>query len=174
MRPVIPRESVVAAVCLAAVLAGCNQPPVSVTINDQLHVTHVADGDTITVADASGHTTRVRLLSIDAPEVAHDGQSAECGADAARDALQALVLHQDVTLVEDRRADPVDRYGRRLVYVDVHGVDAGRRQIDEGYAEAWYPRREPRPERHPNYEQAQRAAQQSHTGAWAYCPSMGR
>lgn len=173
----IPVESVAAIACLGILLASC-QPGTSSTRDaasgEQLRVTSVADGDTLTGLDKNGQHVRVRLLGIDAPEGAHDGRPAECGADAAKAALQALVLHHDVTLINDPHADHLDRYGRRLAYVELGTVDAAQQQVDAGYVEAWYPRSEPQPERHPAYQQAQRAAQQSRVGSWAHCPRLGR
>ena len=158
---------------VAALLTGCT-PTATEPAPELVEVTRVADGDTLTVAYPSGRTTRVRLLGIDAPEISHDGHESECGADAARKALQDLVLRRGVTLTADPQTDSVDRFGRRLAYVDLDGIDVGRHQIQGGYAEAWYPRSEPRPERHANYLQAQRAAQESRVGAWASCRTLGR
>lgn len=153
----IPLESVAPVACLVLLLAGCHPAPASGGA-DELLVTHVADGDTLSGVDAGGEYVRVRLLGIDAPEVAHDGRPGECGATDARAALQRLVLNQRVTLADDPRADRVDRYGRRLAVVDVAGVDAALHQLEAGYAAAWYPRSEPQPLRHRKYLNAERAA----------------
>ena len=122
----IPLESVAVAGCLAVLLTGCYPTPKAAGGDEQLTVTHVADGDTLTGLDAAGQRVRVRLLGIDAPEVAHDGEPGECGAEDARRALQRLVLHHVVTLADDPRADRIDRYGRRLAYVEATGCDVGR------------------------------------------------
>lgn len=137
-------------------------------------MTYVADGDTFSGLSAAGERVRVRLLGIDAPEVAHDGGPAECGATDARSALQRLVLHQRVSLAYDPRADRIDRYGRRLAYADVAGVDVAVHQLAAGYAAAWYPRNEPRPARHASYLDAEQLARTAHAGAWASCPRLGR
>lgn len=126
---VIPLESVALATCLAILLAGCH-PAQSSPGAETLTVTHVADGDTLTGLDGAGQHVRVRLLGVDAPEVAHDGRPGECGATDARNSLERLVLHQRVTLADDPRADRIDRYGRRLAYVDVGGVDVALRQLE--------------------------------------------
>lgn len=170
----IPRESVAAAALLALALAGCQDGPTSAVAHDQLHVTHVADGDTISGLDPTGQRVRVRLLGIDSPEVAHDGHPAECGATEARESLEQLVMNQDVTLVDDPRSDSVDRYGRRLAYVEIRDVDAALFQVRAGYAAAWYPRSEPKPARQASYEQAEHLAHKSRLGAWARCPTIGR
>lgn len=152
----IPQESLALAVVAAVLLTGCQQPPVTASPGDQLRVTYVADGDTLSGLDSTGQRVRVRLVGIDAPELAKAGQLAECGAADARDALQRLVLHQRVTLTNDPRADRMDRFGRRLAYVDVAGVDVALHQVEAGYAAAWYPRSEPRPDRHGTYLEAER------------------
>lgn len=167
----IPQAAVACAV--AVVFAGCQQPT-SAGPADQLSVTHVTDGDTISGQDGAGQRVRVRVLGIDAPELAHDGKPAQCGAEAARDALRSLVLHQRVTLTNDPRADQIDRYGRRLAYVDLGGLDVALHQVEAGYAAAWHPRSEARPARHANYQDAERAAQKASAGAWASCAHLGR
>lgn len=170
----IPLESVALGACLAVLLAGCQQSPATAGPDELVTVTYVPDGDTVSAVDGDGERVRVRLLGIDAPEVAHDSKAGECGAADARAALERLVLHQKVTLVDDARADSVDRYGRRLAYVDVAGVDAALHQLKAGYATAWYPRSEPRPARHGKYLDAQRAARSAGAGAWANCTTLGR
>ncbi len=169
----IPLESVARATCLAILLAGCH-PAQSSSGAETLTVTHVADGDTLTGLDGAGQRVRVRLLGVDAPEVAHDGRLGECGATDARNSLERLVLHQRVTLFDDPRADRIDRYGRRLAYVEVGGVDVALRQVEVGYAAAWYPRGETRPARQASYLDAEQAARKARAGAWATCPSLGR
>lgn len=171
---VIPLESVAALTSLAILLAGCQQPQAIAGSDEVVTVTGVVDGDTLIAQDSAGHGVRVRLLGIDAPELAHAGTPGECGAADARDALQRLVLHHQVTLADDPRADRTDRYGRRLAYVDLTGVDVGLRQLEAGYASAWYPRSEPRPARSPAYQDAERGARRASAGAWATCTQLGR
>lgn len=67
-----------------------------------------------------GSTERVRLLGIDTPELAHDGDAAQCGGEEAR-------------------------YGRLLRYVETDDGDAGATLISEGYAYAWTPDSAPDP-----------------------------
>lgn len=170
----IPPESVAPVACLVLLLAGCHPSSGTTGPGELVTVTYVADGDTVGTVDGAGERVRVRLLGIDAPEVAHDGKAGECGAADAAAALERLVLHQRVTLVDDPRADPIDRYGRRLAYVDVAGVDVALHQLKAGYAAAWHPRSEPQPLRHGKYVDAERAARKARAGAWASCTSLGR
>lgn len=97
-------------------------------------VTKIVDGDTIWAARGA-ETVKVRLIGIDTPELG------QCGyAEASRN-LRAIVGGQRVTLTPGAQTD-LDRYGRLLRYVDVAGVDAGLRQIKQGYAVARYDSRD--------------------------------
>ena len=87
-------------------------------------VVAVADGDTLTLLDASRTQHRIRLDGIDAPERTQPyGQR-------ARQSLAALAHGRAA------RADcpKVDRYGRAVCRVYVDGVDVGLEQIRRGYA----------------------------------------
>lgn len=170
------------ALCGLLELAGCQVVPGSApsgaTIGaiktSALRVTSVADGDTFTGKDASGAMVKVRMLSIDAPELAHDGNRAACGSAQAAARLRALLAGQTVALVADARADAVDRYGRRLAYVELDGHDVALQLVSEGIVEAWYPRGEPRPERFDAYSDAQATAKKARKGSWKTCSSLGR
>lgn len=71
------------------------------------------DGDTLDLG-ACGTGERVRLLGINAPEVSHPGQTAECGSDAATLALQGFA-GLTVTLSFDQVC--VDTYDRTLAWL---------------------------------------------------------
>lgn len=133
----------------------------------------VLDGDTIDV-DHNGTRERVRLLSIDAPEIAHDGRPADCGGDATRSHLDRRVWHRQVTVATDTTADRTDRYGRTLAYVYVGQLDAGLDQVTSGYAGAWHPTSSPAPSRQRTYQLAQEKAQQQRAGSWSTCRALGR
>jgi endonuclease YncB( thermonuclease family) len=93
-------------------------------------VAEVVDGDTIRL----GNGESVRLVGIDTPE---DGQ---CGSLRATENLTSLILGERVRLTisdEDR-----DQYGRLLRYVVLGPIDAGLRQIKDGYAIARYDSRD--------------------------------
>lgn len=74
-------------------------------------VARVIDGDT--VALDSG--LRVRLLDINAPELAHDGAEAEPYGPAAAAGLRAMIEGKPVTL--ETGNTPKDRYGRVLAHL---------------------------------------------------------
>ncbi|WP_354244976.1 thermonuclease family protein [Agromyces sp. PvR057] len=78
-------------------------------------VERVIDGDTVDVRTGD-LVTRIRLLNIDTPELAHGGKPAECLAVEATNALNTLLpAGSDVTL--DYDVAKVDRYGRTLAAV---------------------------------------------------------
>jgi micrococcal nuclease len=97
-------------------------------------VTKVVDGDTIWVS-RDGVSRKVRLIGIDTPE------TGQCGFTESTRNLRGIIGGQRVTLTAGAR-DDVDRYGRLLRYVDVRGVDAGLRQIKQGFAVARYDSRD--------------------------------
>jgi len=83
------------------------------TRSDPVLVRAVIDGDTIDVERFG----RVRLLGIDAPELAHGFDTAAPFAREARDLLGSLVLHHWVRLEKERDGAAVDAYKRHLAYV---------------------------------------------------------
>lgn len=73
--------------------------------SETVKITYITDGDTIKLADK----TRIRILSIDAPE------KGECYYKEAREALKELVEGKIVRL--DRDVSETDLYGRLLRHV---------------------------------------------------------
>jgi len=136
----------------------------------------VADGDTFTMVTSDGAKTKVRVLGIDAPEMAEYGNPAECGAADAKAALQAMLPKGTaVTIVTDPVSDQADRYGRVLAYATTKTVpDVGLRQIEAGLAEAWVPSGEPHNTRWAQYTAAEQTARSAHKGSWGTCPDVGR
>ena len=74
-------------------------------------VRFVLDGDTVELSDGR----RVRLLGIDAPEMAHQDQSEQPFARESTQWLDQLLQNRKVTLIKGRPA--VDRYGRTLAWI---------------------------------------------------------
>ncbi|WP_136797467.1 thermonuclease family protein [Desulfosediminicola ganghwensis] len=87
-------------------------------------VTHVADGDTITVRDSLNQKHRIRLYGIDCPE---SGQ--EFGREATRYAARLTAGKKAEVIKYDK-----DRYGRVVGVVMVDGVNVNQRLIEQGYA----------------------------------------
>jgi micrococcal nuclease len=98
---------------IAAAMAAVQPSPVDGTLtrSASVMVRTVVDGDTIDVASIG----RVRLLGIDAPELAHGLDTAAPFAREARERLAALVLKRWVRL--EQEGAPLDVYGRHLAYV---------------------------------------------------------
>jgi len=105
-------------------------------------VDRVVDGDTVRVIAepggtiAEGGSIRVRLLNIDAPEVARDDRPAQCLADEAAARLTTLLPATSlVWLAADR--EERDQYDRPLrgLWTD-DGVFANELLVEEGLAEA--------------------------------------
>lgn len=82
----------------------------------------VLDGDTFDVGACGDDVgVRVRMLGINAPEIAH-AEPAECYGDIAATALRELIDGRAVVLTFDYEC--FDRYGRSLAYVYFQTDDA--------------------------------------------------
>ncbi|MBK8269168.1 MAG: thermonuclease family protein [Planctomycetes bacterium] len=83
-------------------------------------VVNAIDGDTlgIDIPDHPADRTRIRLLGIDCPEIAHaPGESdAHFGREAA-DFVQEHMIDQKVRIALDPTRNPRDKFGRLLAYV---------------------------------------------------------
>jgi len=73
-----------------------------------VQVAGVHDGDSVRLADGR----RVRLIGINAPELAREGRPAEPLANAAREELKKQLVQREVLLVQDQERH--DHYGRTL------------------------------------------------------------
>jgi endonuclease YncB( thermonuclease family) len=120
-------------------------------------VVRVADGDTITVIDADRVQHVVRLAGIDAPE---RGQPFS---QVSRRHLSELVHGRQVAVHWSK----IDRYGRLVGRVQVHGRDANLAQVEVGLA--WwfrkYAHEQPAAERD-SYAAAERDARAHALGLW--------
>ncbi|MCP8462983.1 thermonuclease family protein [Pseudomonas sp. ZM23] len=94
-----------------------------------VRVARVVDGDTLKLADGRS----VRLIGVNAPELAHRGRSEEPFAVAAKRGLEQLVAANDdeVGLVSGRQGK--DKYGRTLAHAyDAQGNNLESRLLAEG------------------------------------------
>lgn len=91
----------------------------------------VIDGDTLTVADENQNLHRIRIVGMDAPELAQPYGR------AATAALSELVLHKEVHVVPAG----VDKYGRELAQLRQNSVigqlDVAETMISNGHAFSW-------------------------------------
>lgn len=129
-------------------------------------VTEVNDGDTVTIVTDSFFgilvkTERVRLIGVDAPELAQEPWGRK-----AKNHLRKLIKKSDWELKIDLDAQTRDRYGRILAYLwDKHGRMINYMMIRDGYAMAYTAP--------PNVKyvyyllNAQRLARQEGRGIWA-------
>jgi endonuclease YncB( thermonuclease family) len=124
-RPFLP-----AALCagaLVASLVSCGLPGEETSAV----VARVADGDTLTLTNGS----RVRLVQIDAPELA----AGECWAEQARRELLRLApVGSSITLEDDPALDRVDRNGRLLRYVLSEGTNVNVTLVRRGAAAPYF------------------------------------
>jgi endonuclease YncB( thermonuclease family) len=122
-------------------------------------VDHVADGDTLTVLNKkTGERVRVRVASIDAPEIQHgpNRPGQPYGPEATK-AMQRFVSRGTL----DIRPTGSRSWDRIVAYVSVDGRDAGRELVASGLA--W---REPRYDRDGRYSEPQQKARAQRRGLW--------
>ena len=124
-------------------------------------VARVVDGDTVHLKGGM----KLRLIGINAPEVAHRNRPGEPGGEAARRFLDDRLKGARVTLELD--AERRDRYGRELVHLrDEHGVLINELLLREGHAHlAPHPPNLLHIERYAAAESEARAARR---GIWAH------
>jgi micrococcal nuclease len=122
------------------------------------------DGDSIHVL-ISGRTERLRLIGVDAPEIDHPDQPAECfGEESASFTKRSL---------EDRRiriefdVERRDRFDRLLAYVFLGGELFNETLVGEGFAiERSYP---PNLAHQEELRKAEMEARQERRGLWNAC-----
>lgn len=117
-----------------------------------LGAARVVDGDTLVIG-----ATRLRLLSVDAPEGAQtcrDSQQQEydCGREATRE-LERLIGGREVICSGEKR----DRYGRALVVCSVGGVNLNAELVRSGWAVTYLGR---------DFEREEAEARKAQRGLW--------
>ncbi|CCH80385.1 Thermonuclease (fragment) [Nostocoides japonicum T1-X7] len=157
------------ALAAAAVLTPHLHRPQPVGEEGAVVVTAVLDGDTLRAQDLNGDDLgRVRLLGVDAPELARDGRPAQCWAEEASAALhEATPVGARITLQRDPTQPDRDSYGRLLRYVARHGVDVQRDLLRAGAARSRAS--SPALQRQHVYTVAAGDAQQARRGLWSGC-----
>jgi len=134
-------------------------------------VSRVVDGDTIDVQE-TGRTVRVRVLGVNAPEIAHDGTPAQCYGPEATARARGLALGKPVTLTSDPTQPATDRNGRQLRCVAVAGTDLGQLLLDGGFAREYHLSSEGPTQRTASYLAAQNTARTQRIELWGACPSL--
>jgi endonuclease YncB( thermonuclease family) len=120
-------------------------------------VVGVADGDTITVLDATNTKHKIRLQGIDAPE------KAQAFGQKSKQSLHELVHSKQVTIEFQKK----DQYGRTLGKVLLNGNDICLEQIKLGMAWHYkqYESAQPKEDR-AQYRQTEQDAKASKVGLW--------
>lgn len=121
-------------------------------------VVSIADGDTLTILDASNTQHKIRLAGIDAPE-----KSQPFGA-RSKQSLSHCAYGKQVSI----QGDKVDRYQRRIGKVIVGGQDCNLGQIKLGMA--WHYKKymsEQSVADQSVYSQAETVARDGHIGLWS-------
>lgn len=136
------------------------------TVFGDCRVTRVVDGDTFHALCADIDTT-VRVIGIDTPETVAPGKPVECFGLEATDRAKEMLVGHSVRLITDPTQDTLDRYQRRLAYVQVGGRDFGLEMIRAGYAREYsydtlYLNRS-------EYKRAERVAGAIQLGLWGAC-----
>jgi endonuclease YncB( thermonuclease family) len=99
----------------------------------KVKVQRVVDGDTLRLVDGRS----VRLLGLNAPELAHHGRPTEAFAEAARLRLQALVAANSGRVAVQVGEQAKDHYGRTLAHLyGANGVNLEAQLLAEGLAYA--------------------------------------
>lgn len=132
-------------------------PPITLAESIEGRVVAVADGDTLTLLDATKTQHKIRLQGIDAPEKGQPfGQR-------SKQNLSGLVHGKPVRAECTKR----DRYGRQVCTVWVLNQDAGLAQITQGLA--WHYKRyenEQPAEERVRYADAEAEAREKRLGLW--------
>ena len=102
---------------------GAGGPPAPSSYRGPAVVTGVADGDTL-YANVDGHSIRIRLAQIDAPE------KAQAFGRRSEQSLRELVGKRQVELAWKS----LDRYGRPIAQVSIDGLDVNAEQVRRGFA----------------------------------------
>jgi endonuclease YncB( thermonuclease family) len=96
---------------------------------------HVDDGDTVQVRWPDGSTEDVRILGIDAPEIAHPSHGRPFGQKEGPEALAyAQRAFGQARVIELLRAATLDAYGRTLGYLFLDGRNYSQDIIGAGLA----------------------------------------
>lgn len=162
-----------ASLVVVCLMTGCQEPAMTATRtsgqqqdDDTGTVTRVLDGDTVDVT-IGGRAERVRLVGVNAPEISHDGDRADCYGEASAAHVRAQLTGHLVTLEHDPSQPPADKYGRRLAYLELEGNDVAAGLIRDGDAVVYtYDRAHPFT-RHDTYQRAQNEARAAGRGLWS-------
>ncbi len=130
-------------------------------------VIRVADGDTVTVS-YHNKTEKIRLLGVNSPETAKEGQAGQCYGDKASDFTHQQLMGQMIVIVDDSTKEDFDQYGRRLAYIEFKGQDYNQLLIEKGLAKEFTFKGEYY-QRQRNFIAAEKKARLAKIGLWGQC-----
>jgi endonuclease YncB( thermonuclease family) len=136
--------------------------------NQLILVAKVVDGDTLHLAapDGDSTTTRVRLIGVDCPEIAHGGRAAMYYGPEAAEFVRSEVLGKRVRVELDPFEPSRDKYDRLLAFVYLPGEDdsLNEKLLASGYAYAYRRFNHCRKDR---FLQLEQRARREKAGLWA-------
>lgn len=154
---------VVAAVAIAAAVAGCATEPLESGV---AKVVKVVDGDTLEVELDTGRE-RVRLLGIDTPETVHPTKPVECFGPEASSRMKELAP-PGTELRLERDAELRDRFGRLLAYAYLpDGTFINRSMVADGFATTLFI--DPNRAHRQDLSAAEADARSQGLGLWSAC-----
>ena len=124
-------------------------------------IQHIADGDSVTALSDNNTKLRIRLLGIDAPEVAHDKKPGQPYGEDARDYLDRLIGGKTIRVDVYGR----DQYNRVLAILLDGPMNVNLVMVAMGYAEVY--RGAPCVAQCQELEAAEAKARQDRVGMWA-------
>lgn len=128
---------------------------------ERSRVQEVIDGDTFILTNGE----HIRTIGINAPEIAHDGSTAECFGEEAKNAAKTLVEGKIVSLLAD--TEERDVYGRLLRYVFVGTTFMNEELVRHGMARTLPI--EPNTRFQSVFQLAQQEAKNRSVGLWGKC-----
>lgn len=131
-------------------------------IDERVTVERLYDGDTVKLNDGR----KVRFIGIDTPEIGHNGAPSQPLANAARDALQALLEKSNHTIGLRYDTERQDRYARDLAHVYLNdGSSVAAHLLERGLATIMpFP---PNLWNLPCYQATEQRARTARRGIWA-------
>ena len=129
-------------------------------------VTHVSDGDTVSV-DMNGKTESIRMIGVDTPESVKPNSPVQCFGHDASDFTKKNLSNTTIRLEADPAGDNRDRYDRLLRYVYLQdGTLWNQRLIEQGYGFAYLSFQF---SKQADFASAQSKAKGAKLGLWATC-----